>query len=78
MWLRPGAQDENTFLYGNVSSAILPCMFVAARRSPLLAQVVSLLHIHSHESEIPIAWERTLPNGRVHLMVNLCEDEFRT
>jgi hypothetical protein len=22
--------------------------------------------------------ERVLPNGRAHLMVNLCEDEFRT
>jgi hypothetical protein len=33
---------------------------------------------HYHKGEIPAALERVLPNGRVHLMVNLFEDEFRT
>jgi AraC-like DNA-binding protein len=34
--------------------------------------------LHYHEGTIPTALERVLPNGRIHLMVNLWEDEFRT
>ena len=34
--------------------------------------------IHYHKTELPMALERSLPNGRIHLMVNLDEDEFRT
>ena len=44
--------------------------------SPVLAPFVESLHYH--ESAPPIALERVLPNGRIHLMVNLHEDEFRT
>jgi len=45
-------------------------------RSAALAPFVASLHYHS--GEIPDAMERILPGGRVHLMVNLYEDEFRT
>jgi AraC-like DNA-binding protein len=44
--------------------------------SPLLAPFVGSLSYH--ESEGGPALERILPGGRVHLMVNLHEDEFRT
>jgi AraC-like DNA-binding protein len=50
---------------------------VAVRpRSPALTPFVASLHYHA--GEIPDAMERILPGGRVHLMVNLYEDEFRT
>ncbi len=50
---------------------------VAVRpRSPALAPFISSFQYHS--GEIPDAMERILPGGRVHLMVNLYEDEFRT
>jgi len=45
-------------------------------RSPALFSFVQSLHYH--EGAIPDAMERILPGGRVHLMVNLYEDEFRT
>jgi len=45
-------------------------------RSPALSPFVASLHYH--EGAIPDAMERILPGGRVHLMVNLYEDEFRT
>src|SRR5258708_15565322 len=44
--------------------------------SPALARYVSSLDYI--ESDIPTSLERILPVGRIHLMVNLCEDEFRT
>ena len=44
--------------------------------SPALAPFVE--SIHHHEGELPDVQERILPGGRVHLMVNLYEDEFRT
>jgi AraC-like DNA-binding protein len=34
--------------------------------------------IHYIEGEVPERLERILPGGRIHLMVNLYEDEFRT
>jgi len=50
---------------------------VAVRpHSPALALFVESLHYH--DAEIPAGLERILPNGRIHLMVNLHEDEFRT
>ena len=50
---------------------------VAARpRSPALAPFVASLNYH--EGQMPDAVERILPGGRVHVMVNLYEDEFRT
>jgi len=44
--------------------------------SPALSPFVASLHYH--EGITPDALERILPAGRVHLMVNLYEDEFRT
>jgi len=44
----------------------------SAALSPFVASM------HYHEGAIPDAMERILPGGRVHLMVNLYEDEFRT
>jgi AraC-like DNA-binding protein len=44
--------------------------------SQLLAPFVE--GIHYIEGEVPERLERILPGGRVHLMVNLYEDEFRT
>jgi AraC-like DNA-binding protein len=50
---------------------------VALRRlSPALFPFVASLHYH--ERLIPDALERILPGGRIHLMVNLYENEFRT
>ncbi len=48
-------------------------------RSTLLAQFIGAFHWHENEGDAPaMALERILPGGRVHLMVNLIEDEFRT
>ena len=44
--------------------------------SHLLAPFVE--GIHYIEGEVPERLERILPGGRMHLMVNLYEDEFRT
>jgi AraC-like DNA-binding protein len=44
--------------------------------SPLLAPFVE--GVHYIEGEVPERLERILPGGRIHLMVNLYEDEFRT
>ncbi len=44
--------------------------------SPLLAPFVA--GIYHHEGEVPERLERILPGGRIHLMVNLYENEFRT
>ena len=50
---------------------------VGARpRSSFLAPFIESLHYH--QGEIPEKLERILPGGRIHLMVNLYEDEFRT
>lgn len=50
---------------------------VTARpHSPALAVFVTSLHYQ--EGEIPAAFERMLPTGQMHLLVNLYEDEFRT
>lgn len=50
---------------------------VTARpRSPVLEALVAALHYH--EAAIPPGLERILPTGRVHVMVNLLDDEFRT
>lgn len=47
--------------------------------SPLLARFVESLHsLDGGADARPATLERILPNGRVHLMVNLYEDEFRT
>jgi len=46
------------------------------RLSPALLPHVA--GIHYHESEPTPSLERILPGARVHLMVNLYEDEFRT
>jgi AraC-like DNA-binding protein len=46
------------------------------RLSPALSPFVA--GIHYHESEPTPSLERILPGARVHLMVNLYEDEFRT
>ncbi|HLK21229.1 MAG TPA: helix-turn-helix domain-containing protein [Bryobacteraceae bacterium] len=46
--------------------------------SPLLHSFVEGIHYHDHEGEVPERLERILPGGRIHLMVNLDEDEFRT
>ena len=45
-------------------------------RSPALGAFVKSLHYQ--EGEIPAAFERMLPTGYIHLLVNLYEDEFRT
>lgn len=50
--------------------------FAAKPRSPALAAFVSSLHYQ--ETDLPFALERIMPDGQVHLMVNLAEDEFRT
>lgn len=50
--------------------------FAAKPRSPALAAFVKSFHYH--ESDLPVQLERIMPNGQVHLMVNLREDEFRT
>jgi hypothetical protein len=34
--------------------------------------------IHYNEGEVPERLEQIMPGGRIHLMVNLYEDEFRT
>jgi AraC-like DNA-binding protein len=47
------------------------------RLSPALSPFVAGLHYHESEGA-PTTLERILPGGRVHLMVNLHEDEFRT
>jgi AraC-like DNA-binding protein len=44
--------------------------------APALAAFVASLRYH--EGEIPAAFERMLPTGQTHLLVNLHEDEFRT
>jgi len=48
----------------------------ARPHAPALASLVTCLHYQ--EGEIPAAFERMLPTGRTHLLVNLHEDEFRT
>jgi AraC-like DNA-binding protein len=45
--------------------------------SPALSPFVAGLHYHESEGVTP-SLERILPGARVHLMVNLYEDEFRT
>jgi hypothetical protein len=51
--------------------------FLAAKpRSRALAAFVKSFHYL--ETDLPFALERIVPNGQVHLMVNLAEDEFRT
>ncbi len=45
-------------------------------RSPALRAFVKSFHYH--ETDLPFALERIVPNGQAHLMVNLAEDEFRT
>jgi AraC-like DNA-binding protein len=57
---------------------MLLAMFgVTARpHSPALAAFVTSLRYQ--EGEIPSAFERMLPTGQTHLLVNLYEDEFRT
>src|SRR5258708_22430594 len=45
-------------------------------RAPALAAFVASLRYQ--EGEIPAAFERMLPTGQTHLLVNLHEDEFRT
>jgi AraC-like DNA-binding protein len=49
---------------------------IASPHSPALAPFVTSLRYQ--EGEIPAAFERMLPTGRTHLLVNLYEDEFRT
>lgn len=50
---------------------------VAARPcSPALAAFIKSFHYH--ETNLPFALERIMPNGQAHLMVNLAEDEFKT
>jgi AraC-like DNA-binding protein len=51
-------------------------LFAAKPRSRALAAFVKSFHYH--EVDLPLALERIMPNGQVHLMVNLAEDEFRT
>ena len=50
--------------------------FAAKPRSRALAEFVKSFHYH--ETDLPFALERIMPNGQAHLMVNLAEDEFRT
>ncbi len=50
--------------------------FAAKPRSRALAAFVKSFHYH--ENDLPFTLERIMPNGQVHLMVNLAEDEFRT
>ena len=50
--------------------------FAAKPRSRALAAFVKSFHYH--ENDLPFVLERIMPNGQVHLMVNLAEDEFRT
>lgn len=45
-------------------------------RSSTLATFIKAFHYH--ETDLPFALERIMPNGQTHLMVNLAEDEFRT
>src|SRR5690242_3792054 len=45
--------------------------------SPALTQFVSGLHHFEADDRTAPVLERILPGGRVHLMVNLHEDEFR-
>jgi AraC-like DNA-binding protein len=45
-------------------------------RSRALAEFVKAFHFC--ETDLPFSLERIMPNGQVHLMVNLGEDEFRT
>lgn len=45
-------------------------------RSRALAAFIKSFHYH--ENDLPLALERIMPNGQVHLLVNLAEDEFRT
>src|SRR5260370_36629426 len=44
--------------------------------APALGAFVASLRCQ--EGEIPAAFERMLPTGQTHLLVNLREDEFRT
>src|SRR5260370_18616754 len=44
--------------------------------APALGAFVASLRYQ--EGEIPAAFERMLPTGQTHLLVNLREDEFRT
>lgn len=50
--------------------------FAAKPCSRALAAFVKSFHYH--ETDLPFALERIMPNGQVHLMVNLAENEFRT
>lgn len=50
--------------------------FTAKPHSPALAALVKSFHYH--ETDLPFALERIMPNGQAHLMVNLGENEFRT
>jgi AraC-like DNA-binding protein len=50
--------------------------FAVKPRSRALAAFVKSFHYH--ETDLPFGLERIMPNGQVHLMVNLAEDEFRT
>lgn len=45
-------------------------------RSAALAPFIKFLHYH--QSNLPVAVERIMPNGQAHLMINLEEDQFRT
>jgi AraC-like DNA-binding protein len=50
--------------------------FTAKPQSPALSPFVKSFHYH--EADLPFTLERIMPNGQVHFMVNLAEDEFRT
>lgn len=54
----------------------MPVLEVARPRSAALAPFVASLHLAG--AEMPPGFERALPGGQVHLMVNLHEDQFRT
>ena len=49
--------------------------FAAKSRSRVLAAFVKSFHYH--ETDLQFVWERIMPNGEVHVMVSLAEDEFR-
>lgn len=49
---------------------------VARPRSALLRSLVKAFYYH--ENNLAESLERIVPNGQAHLMVNLCEDQFRS
>jgi AraC-like DNA-binding protein len=72
------AVEPNQSTHPITESVILRVMFGVTARPHSAALATFVTSFHYQEGEIPAAFERMLPTGQIHLLVNLYEDEFRT